>query len=113
MGNETSSRKKRPMTHEERIYRLAQVEMAMKLLSHEIEQHNARANWDAAQRAYAARMAAQKPTPPAAPQGPESLPENPSYEQIRAAARAERKPVLQSVINPLVTSPGANIRMGK
>jgi hypothetical protein len=112
MGYETSSRKKRQMTHEERIYRLAQVEMAMRLLSQEIEQHNARANWDAAQRAYAARMAQQRPAA-AAPQGPESLPENPTYEQIRAAARAPRKFQLQSVEDPLVHSPNSNIRMGR
>jgi hypothetical protein len=98
------------MTHEERIYRLAQVEMAMRLLTQEVEQHNARANWQAASRDYQARMTSQRPAAPAVEQ---PLPEHPTYAQLQAFARQPRRFQLQSIEDPLVHSPGATIRMGK
>jgi hypothetical protein len=105
-----TKRKRVIMTHSEKMYKLGQIETIMNLLTSEIEQHNARANWEAASREYQARMTSQRP---AVAPTPAALPENPTYAQVVAAARAPRRFQLQSIEDPLVHSPGSTVRMGK
>jgi hypothetical protein len=88
--------------------RIAQIETAMNQLGNYIEQKSKRAAeaaWQARWDAHKARVAAATPAPAPSPSDRE-----PTREEIKRAARAPREPYISSVIDPLVSSPGSNIR---
>ena len=88
--------------------RIARIETAMNQLGHYIEQQRkqaAEAAWQARWDAHRAEAAAPKP-------GPAPTKTEPSYDEIRRAARAPRPIQVSSIIDPLCSSPGSNIRMG-
>jgi hypothetical protein len=90
------------------VARIGQIESAMNLIGNYIEQQSKQAaenEWRRQSEAHRARAAAiPAPAPPPANR-------EPTRDEIKRAARAPRPIQISSVIDPLVSSPGSNIRM--
>jgi hypothetical protein len=87
--------------------RVGQIETRMNSLAEyarQVERAAQQADWEARWAQHKARAATPAPAPPPADRGP-------TYAEIQRAARAPRPVQVSSVIDPLVSSPGSNIRM--
>ena len=95
------------MTHEEKLYRISRLDVALGLVGKYIQQNQEQAEQRRLEAIYARhQQASQQPTPAHPAQD-----HYPTYAEVQAAARAPRKVEVQSVVDPMVFSPGANVRI--